>query len=196
MRVLLGESPPPLLPEGSAAAAHTAPSAESLELRGPGAAHYDAVMAMVTAGAAAAEGPHPGGCAHAARADVFSSTPSQVAAAARECAGIGRLAALSPLTPAASAAETILNVARVHAHYWPCLRATCRAQERQYKKLQAAALRVASPSGEACVCGRGLAYATPPPCPLQRLLAATAAARGPRMPSAPWDLTRHPRGLL
>lgn len=157
VRVLLGEAPPPLLPSSWAAAAHAPPSAESLELRGPGAAHYDEVVAMLGAAAVAAapaagaEAAQSGPCAHhhheGARADAFTPTPRQQAAAAREAAGLSRDAALSPLTPAVSAADTIANVARLHAPYWPCLRAVWRAQKRVVR--EHAARRLAQAQGAA-----------------------------------------------
>ena len=148
VRVLLGEAPPPLLPPGLAAAAHTAPSPESRELRGPGAEHYDEVMAMIGAQPSAVPSEPPalggsrGGCSHdhhgagqqlLHRADAFTPTPSQLAAAAREAAGLPREAALSPLTPAASAADTIAHVAHLHSRYWPCLRAVYHAHKRAFK---------------------------------------------------------------
>lgn len=173
VRVLLGESPPPLLPAGFAAAAHAPPSAESLELRGPGAAHYDEVMAMLGVSTAAAPEPAaaaaavaeaaPGGvCAHhhhhgaGGRADAFTPTPRQLAAAVRETAGLSRDAALSPLTPAASAAGTIANVARTHARYWPCLRAVYRAQKRVVNERAARRLTEAQEkAGALRPCGKG-----------------------------------------
>jgi hypothetical protein len=180
VRVLLGEAPPPLalLP----AWVHAPPSEASADLKGPGAAHYDAVMEMLRQGthvpsaqqlqavgstsaavsappvaASAAEAPtvesaarvRSQSCAHGhhhgLRADVFTPTRSQIAAATDEYAGLDTSDVLASLSPAASAADTVAFVAHLHSSYWPCLRAPYKASKRFFKAAASAFAATASP---------------------------------------------------